>query len=661
MEMKILTIFTSQMKNYCTKTSLCFFLVIPLFVMGQKTNEKDIAKLRKLGVSIDTNLRLSYSQSNRIISIWDSVYDIGKKQQINNVLTDHSWEQLLLQEIYWATSRKQIKITSRLQFYLSQVYHSQKLFSKSIPLQEKLLESKQYLYPNQVQKTLARLEKAYVQTNNLHKALAIRKQRLKMGLSNSFYELYTDFELYDLALKEFLAFEKITPTTKMVDQYKHYRIIGNLYFELGKIDSARKYYSIGLNLSNQQLQNSSDNTPKNIHLSGRASLMGSLGRCFLAEGDYPKAIQYLLLDIEQSEDDKLNMIFKMIHLTNAYIANKDEINAKKFARRIDQLLKDKEDKRMRLRATEMKSNYFTLIKRLDSALYYTKQYNILKEEQNEIIRKNQAILLLSNLEAEDRRKDLVITKAKLEKERSDKKAQQILLWGSVIVIIMAIISLVILMISNSEKSRSKELIEKKNKENELLLKELHHRVKNNLQIIYSLINLQKRRIDSPALHQSLSMVQNRIKTMSLVHQNLHENENFKEVNLEAYIKTIADYLKLLYLNEDKEITIQFTVESSIQIIMDRAITIGLLINEIVSNSMKYAFKGRAEGLITIDVQKLHNGYQMRISDNGIGFSNELANSKSLGLYLIENLVKQLQGRYDLESHHGTTYIIYFNA
>jgi two-component sensor histidine kinase len=661
MEMKILTIFTSQMKNYCTKTSLCFFLVIPLFVMGQKTNEKDIAKLRKLGVSIDTNLRLSYSQSNRIISIWDSVYDIGKKQQINNVLTDHSWEQLLLQEIYWATSRKQIKITSRLQFYLSQVYHSQKLFSKSIPLQEKLLESKQYLYPNQVQKTLARLEKAYVQTNNLHKALAIRKQRLKMGLSNSFYELYTDFELYDLALKEFLAFEKITPTTKMVDQYKHYRIIGNLYFELGKIDSARKYYSIGLNLSNQQLQNSSDNTPKNIHLSGRASLMGSLGRCFLAEGDYPKAIQYLLLDIEQSEDDKLNMIFKMIHLTNAYIANKDVINAKKFARRIDQLLKDKEDKRMRLRATEMKSNYFTLIKRLDSALYYTKQYNILKEEQNEIIRKNQAILLLSNLEAEDRRKDLVITKAKLEKERSDKKAQQILLWGSVIVIIMAIISLIILMISNSEKSRSKELIEKKNKENELLLKELHHRVKNNLQIIYSLINLQKRRIDSPALHQSLSMVQNRIKTMSLVHQNLHENENFKEVNLEAYIKTIADYLKLLYLNEDKEITIQFTVESSIQIIMDRAITIGLLINEIVSNSMKYAFKGRAEGLITIDVQKLHNGYQMSISDNGIGFSNELANSKSLGLYLIENLVKQLQGRYDLESHHGTTYIIYFNA
>lgn len=649
------------MKKYILTLSLTYLLVMPLIVLGQKEHSKDINNLRKLGVNIDSNLHLSYSQSSRIIAIWDSVYEIGKKQQINNVLSDAAWEQILVQEINWASSKQQIKLNTRLQFYLAQVYHSQKLFSKSIPIQERLIASKQYLTTNQFQKTLTRLEKAYVQTNNLYKALAIRKQRLKMGFIESSYELYTDFELYDLALQEYLAFEKITPKTKMVDQYKHYRVLGNLYLELGKIDSARKYYSIGLNLSNQQLQNSDENTPKNIHQGGRASFMGSLGRCFLAEGDYPAAIKYLSIDIEQSEDDKLNKIFKMIHLTNAYIANRDALNAKKYVRQIDQLIKDKEDKRMTIRASEMKSNYFTLTKQLDSALFYTKQYNTLKEAQNEIIRKNQAILLLSNLEAEDRRKDIVIINTKLEKERADKKVQQILLWASVIVIIMAAISLIILMLSNLQKSRSKELIEKKNNENELLLKELHHRVKNNLQVIYSLINLQKRRIDSPELHQSLSMVQNRIKTMSLVHQNLHENENFKEVNLEAYVKTIADYLKLLYLNEDKEIIIQLSVDDSIQLLMDRAITIGLLINEIMSNSMKYAFKGRKKGNISIDVQKIHNGFQMKISDDGIGFSMDQVNSKSLGMYLIENLVKQIQGKYELEHHEGTTYIIYFNA
>ena len=649
------------MKKYILTLSLTYLLVLPLIVLGQKENSKDINNLRKLGVNIDSNLHLSYSQSNRIIAIWDSVYEIGRKQQINNVLSDKAWEQILLQEINWASSKQQVTLNARLQFYLAQVYHSQKLFSKSIPIQEKLIASKQYLTANQFQKTLTRLEKAYVQTNNLYKALAIRKQRLKMGFIESSYELYIDFELYDLALQEYLAFEKITPKTIMVDQYKHYRVLGNLYLELGKMDSARKYYSIGLNLSNQQLQNSNENTPKNIHQGGRASFMGSLGRCFLAEGDYPTAIKYLSIDIEQSEDDKLNKIFKMIHLTNAYIANRDILNAKKYVRQIDQLIKDKEDKRMTIRASEMKSNYFTLTRQLDSALFYTKQYNTLKEAQNEIIRKNQAILLLSNLEAEDRRKDLVIINTKLEKERADKKAQQILLWASVVVIIMAMISLIILILSNLQKSRSKVLIEKKNNENEVLLKELHHRVKNNLQVIYSLINLQKRRIDSPELHQSLSMVQNRIKTMSLVHQNLHENENFKEVNLEAYVKTIADYLKLLYLNEDKEISIQLSVDESIELIMDRAITIGLLINEIMSNSMKYAFKGRKKGNISIDVQKIHYGFQMKISDDGIGFSMDQVNSKSLGMYLIENLVKQIQGKYELEQNEGTTYTIYFNA
>ena len=95
--------------------------------------------------------------------------------------------------------------------------------------------------------------------------------------------------------------------------------------------------------------------------------------------------------------------------------------------------------------------------------------------------------------------------------------------------------------------------------------------------------------------------------------------------------------------------------------MDRAITIGLLTNEIMSNSLKYAFKGRTKGKISIDVQKIHTGFQLKISDNGIGFTISNPDSKSLGMYLIENLVKQIQGRYEVESFEGTTYLIYFNA
>ena len=389
--------------------------------------------------------------------------------------------------------------------------------------------------------------------------------------------------------------------------------------------------------------------------------MGSIGRCYLAEGYYQKAIAYLLKDVENSEEDINNKIFKMIHLANAYIALGNKEQAKIYISEINRLTKGKEDKRMGLRTSEMKSHYFKLTHQLDSALFYANQYIALEDIHTEHIRKNQAILLLSNIETEARNKDLLITKTKLEKERADKKAQQIFLWASVIIIIMASISLVILMYSNIQKSKSKNVIEKKNEENELLLKELHHRVKNNLQVIHSLINLQKRRMEGPELNQSLSMVQNRIKTMSLVHQNLHEHDNLKDVNLNAYIKTIADYLGTLYLTDEKKIDVIVEIDENIELIMDKSITIGLLVNEIMSNSLKYAFKSSPTGKINISIQKNQNGYQMTISDNGTGFNIEEIKKKSLGMYLIENLVKQMQGKYELENNEGTTYTIYFKA
>lgn len=649
------------MKKYILTTAWIICLLVPKSIWSKKDRVHEDIILHKLGLNLEKNLDKNNDRAKRLIFIWDSIYDIGRKQQLNNLLSDSTWEHLFLNEINMAKAAKKHPLESKLKYYIAQLYHSQKLFSKSIPLQISLLKESQYLSKSQLQKIYARLEKGYIQTNELKKALEIRRQRLALGFAEGSYDLYADFELYELALNDFLYNAKPIKDLKAVDVYKHFKIIGNYYFELGKLDSARKYFNEGLAISNYNISHSDGRTPSNIHENGRASLLGSIGRCYLAEGNYQKAIIFLLKDVENSEEDINNKIFKMIHLANAYIALGNKEKAKLYISEIDRLTKGKEDKRMGLRTSEMKSNFFKLTHQLDSALFYANQYIALEDIHTEQIRKNQAILLLSNIETEARNKDLLITKTKLDKERADKKAQQILLWASIIVLVMAGISIVILIINNIQKSKSKALIELKNKENEILLKELHHRVKNNLQVIYSLINLQKRRLETPDLHQSLSMVQNRIKTMSLVHQNLHENDNLKDVNLEAYIKTISDYLKTLYHREEKEIQIEFDIDETIELSMDRAINIGLLLNEIMSNSLKYAFKGRSEGKISIDVQKIHTGFQMKISDNGIGFTNTTHSSKSLGMFLIENLVKQIQGRYEVESFEGTTYLIYFNA
>lgn len=635
-------------------------LLLPLFANSQKAYTKAAITLKTLGLNVDSNLNLPFSQAKQLMSVWDSLYDIGKKIHITNTLSDPIWLNLLEQEIERAKAQKDTKTLHQLNYYKGHIYHSQKLFSKSIPIQVQLIQSSQDLTNNQLQKTLAKLEKAYIQTNDLEKALAVRKIRLNKGFIIGSYDIYQDFELHELALKEFLIYENKKPL-KIANQYKFFRVLGTLYLELENIDSARKYFKAGLDLAQQNLVNENQLKPTKIHLHAQASFKGYLGRCYMMEGNYPKAIQLLEFDIRSSENDENNKIFKMIHLANCYLQLNATHKVTSFIKTLSQLTLDKEDKRMLIRLSALKAAYYQQINQFDSAYLYANQYILLKDIQTESIRKFQAILLLSNIEIDARKKDLIITKVNLEKEKSEKKAQLAFLWATIIVAIMASVSLVILFVNSVQKTRSRLLIEKKNEENEVLLKELHHRVKNNLQVIYSLINLQKRRLETPELNQSLSMVQNRIKTMSLVHQNLHENESFKEVNLASYIKTISDYLLSLYLNEEKDISILLNIDPSIEMAMDRSITMGLLMNEIISNSLKYAFKGRTSGLISIELQRIQDGFQMKLSDDGNGFNPADIKTKSLGMYLIKNLVKQIQGRYEIENFNGTTYIIFFKA
>jgi two-component sensor histidine kinase len=637
-------------------------LLLPITIMAQNSKldkyQNSISKLAQMGYKVDSNIQSDRPQAIRLMAIWDSLYDIGKKLQITNTLPDTIWKQLILQEINWANKNKDIKNSTRLQYYLAHIYHANKLFSKSVPIQIKLLQSSDYLTKIQEQKTYTQLEKAFVQTNEFASALAIRKQRLKKGLAASSYDLYQDFELHELAINEFLNYEN-PKREKIVDQYKYYRILGVLYFENGKIDSARKYFEIGLKLCERNIIKGGENIPTNIHLSNLANFKGLLGRCYMDQGAYQKAIQLLKFDIDLSNEDTNNKIFKMIHLANCYVQLNKSPDALIYIKELEKLILHKEDKRMFIRFYELKFKYFEFTKEYDSAYYYANQYINLKDRHTASISKNQAILLLSNIEADARKKDLLITKAKLEIERVDKKAQNASLWASIFVAIAVSITLLILFIYTIQKNKSRVIIEKKNEENELLLKELHHRVKNNLQVIYSLINLQKRRLETPALNNTLSMVQNRIKTMSLVHQNLQENNSLKDVNLAAYIKTISEYLKSLYLNDEKEITIKLNIDNNIAFTMDKSITIGLLINEIMSNSLKYAFKGRSSGEISITIQVIQDGFQMKVSDNGNGFVADESKTKSLGMYLIKNLVRQMQGKYEVDSIEGTTYLIYF--
>jgi hypothetical protein len=111
-------------------------LLLPLCVNSQTANQKAARTLKELGLIVDSNLRLPYSQANQLMTVWDSLYDIGKKIHITNTLSDPIWLILLQQEINWAKEKQQTKTIHQLNYYVGHIYHAQKRFSKSIPLQE---------------------------------------------------------------------------------------------------------------------------------------------------------------------------------------------------------------------------------------------------------------------------------------------------------------------------------------------------------------------------------------------------------------------------------------------------------------------------------------------------------------------------------------------
>ena len=198
-------------------------------------------------------------------------------------------------------------------------------------------------------------------------------------------------------------------------------------------------------------------------------------------------------------------------------------------------------------------------------------------------------------------------------------------------------------------------------EKETLLKEIHHRVKNNLQIISSLLRLQSRQISEPIALAAFKESQNRVQAMALIHEKLYQSSNLAKIDFEEYIKTLVQELFRSY--EAHKRTITFTVKvNQLSLAIALATPFGLIINELVSNSLKYAFPETLGGHIFIGLQEPIRGqFIMSISDNGIGLPKDLdfRHTSSLGLQLVCRLIKQLNGTIELDRSQGTKFEIMF--
>jgi PAS domain S-box-containing protein len=221
----------------------------------------------------------------------------------------------------------------------------------------------------------------------------------------------------------------------------------------------------------------------------------------------------------------------------------------------------------------------------------------------------------------------------------------------------------------TERKQAEELIQASLLEKETLLKEIHHRVKNNLQIISSLLRLQSRQIQDQQTLELFKESQNRVQAMALIHEKLYQSSNLAQIDFQEYITTLVEHLCRSYDIHQPAITIKINVEP-VPLPIDTAIPCGLIINELVSNSLKYAFPGNQGGEICLKLQFGASScnapvdteqFILTVRDNGIGLPENLdfRNTSSLGLQLVCRLAKQIRGSLELNRRQGTEFNLVF--
>jgi two-component sensor histidine kinase len=214
----------------------------------------------------------------------------------------------------------------------------------------------------------------------------------------------------------------------------------------------------------------------------------------------------------------------------------------------------------------------------------------------------------------------------------------------------------------TQRVRADEQIKSSLREKEALLKEIHHRVKNNLQVVSSLLGLQARSIEDLGTRKKFQESQNRIHSMALLHECLYQSDNLAKIHFNGYIQQLAEYLLRAY-GESASERVRLHVDlDSLYLDMDTAVPCGLIINELISNSLKYAFPDGRSGEIVVRLRG--NGDRissLSVADNGVGLNTAVqwSSTKSLGLRLVRTLSQQLGAQVQLEDEPGTHFRVTF--
>ena len=302
---------------------------------------------------------------------------------------------------------------------------------------------------------------------------------------------------------------------------------------------------------------------------------------------------------------------------------------------------------------EALSFYYEKVGDFENALLKYKAFEAAKDkffnkEKDEAVVKATTIY---ETEKKQQEIDLLNAKNEVQKLRLEKSQRQAIIYTIGIVGL----GLLTLLLFYAFQVKKRSLAEK-----ELLLKEIHHRVKNNLQIVTSLLNIQQRRIKDEQAINAIQESKNRVESMALIHQSLYQNNDLRNINARDYIQQLVETVFKTYRVNQQKINYHLDIQQ-LQLDMDTLIPLGLIINEMVSNALKHAFRNREAGTIKIALSKEGEKVILNVSDNGNGLpeTDVLNNSNSFGFRMIKAFVKKLDASLDIIRQEGTMMKIAF--
>ncbi|AXY77495.1 sensor histidine kinase [Paraflavitalea soli] len=443
-------------------------------------------------------------------------------------------------------------------------------------------------------------------------------------------------------------YQSVPDTAGMVNALN---MLGILYRDIGKLKGTEHYYDTAWGAYDQALQL--------ISVSGKGTehagkLYNNMSQVYLEyRKDYPKALEYLFKAVEynKSRHNLASLSFNYGNISNAYVKMHNAGQALLYARKMQESAIQLNRPERLVNAYRQLHESFKAGGKPDSALFYYVLADKMDDSLNNVTKTNQVVDLQTKYETA--KKESQIQMLQLESNANNRRITFLVIG---VIVFAGLAACMIWLYRRVKKQRQQIAIQSKNLE--MMMKELHHRVKNNLQIVSSLLSLQTYKVQDEGAVSVLRESQQRVQAMSFIHQRLYKKEELTAVNMKEYLTDLAESLLSSYGFDRDGFDLQIKIDREMMDI-DKALPIGLIINEMITNSLKYAYRDIQHPSLLIRVTEDSHHMIFVIKDNGIGINEEAWKQKgnSFGKQLIGALCKQMRAKQTLVINEGTEFTI----